>query len=228
MGKRLFDFAAAGLALALLSPLFLGIMLVLRLTGEGKVFYGQERRGRFGRSFRILKFATMLENSPNLPGGDITVGNDPRILPIGHFLRDTKINELPQLINIVKGEMSVIGPRPLTLRVAALFPDDYWQRIAGLRPGLSGIGSIVFRDEETLLAKAPDRQAIYSKAIVPYKMALEIWYSENQSLIVDLKLIALTIAAVLRPNLLAEHYLSSLPPAPPEIAALRIQAKSRN
>src|SRR6266700_5527063 len=125
--KRVFDIIASGLAVVALSPLLLPVMLILRLTGEGKVFYAQERVGLGGRRFRILKFATMLENSPNLPGGDITVGRDPRILPVGRVLRDTKLNELPQLFNILLGDMSIIGPRPLTPRVASLFPASYWR-----------------------------------------------------------------------------------------------------
>jgi lipopolysaccharide/colanic/teichoic acid biosynthesis glycosyltransferase len=219
--KRLFDIAASGFALLVLSPLLLPIMLALRLTGEGEIFYYQKRVGRSGARFDIFKFATMLKNSPNMAGGDITTGNDPRVLPMGHFLRKTKINELPQLINIVRGDMSVIGPRPLTPRVAALFPAEHWTAMAKLRPGLSGIGSIVFRDEEDLLRDAPDREKAYAEAIVPYKVALERWYAQRVSLWLDMKLIALTILAVLRSGTQVSDYLRDLPPPPPALVALR-------
>jgi len=214
MIKRTFDFVVALLAVLLLSPLLLPVMVILRLTGEGEVFYLQERIGRGGKPFLIWKFATMLKDSPNLTGGDITVKRDPRVLPFGHFLRKTKINELPQLINIIKGDMSVIGPRPLTKRIAALFPAAYWQVLAAVRPGLSGIGSIVFRDEETLLSQAEDRQRVYSEVIVPYKMMLEEWYVAHQNLALDLKLIALTLLAVARPGMRVDRLFSDLP-APP-------------
>ena len=197
MAKRVFDILASLAAILVLSPLLLPVFLVLKCTGEGYVFYAQERVGRGGRLFRILKFATMLKNSPNMAGGDITVGRDPRVLPFGQFLRKSKINELPQLFNIVLGDMSVIGPRPLTPRVAALFPPQHWQNVRDLRPGLSGIGSIAFRDEERLLNAADDREGAYREIIVPYKMALEDWYARNQSFWVDLKLILFTIVAVL-------------------------------
>jgi lipopolysaccharide/colanic/teichoic acid biosynthesis glycosyltransferase len=221
MVKRVFDIVASVLALALLSPLLLPIALVLRLTGEGKVFYLQERIGRRNKVFLIYKFATMLEDSPNLPGGDITVCKDPRILPIGHFLRKTKINELPQLLNVIRGDMSIIGPRPLTKRVAALFPAGHWANVAELRPGLSGIGSIVFRDEETLLSAAQDRQTVYAEQIVPYKLALESWYARNQNFALDLMLIFLTLEAILSPNFEAARWLKNLPSAPEALSALR-------
>jgi lipopolysaccharide/colanic/teichoic acid biosynthesis glycosyltransferase len=219
--KRLFDILASGVAVLLLSPLLLPLMLLLRLTGEGKIFYAQERVSRGGGRFRILKFATMLENSPNMAGGDITVGRDPRILPFGHILRDTKLNELPQLFNILRGDMSIIGPRPLTPRVASLFSDSYWKQIADLRPGLSGIGSIAFRDEEALLRGAADRQKAYSEVIVPYKMALELWYARHVGLGTDLKLIFVTILAILKSGLKFEDYFSDLPPPPEAILRLR-------
>jgi lipopolysaccharide/colanic/teichoic acid biosynthesis glycosyltransferase len=201
MAKRLFDLSISTLALLLLIPLFLAVAVILLLTGEGKVFFRQDRRGQNGRTVRILKFNTMLQNSSCLSGGDITVGNDPRILPVGRFLRAMKIDELPMLIDIVTGDMSVIGPRPLPLRVAALFPESYWAKIADLRPGLSGIGSVVFRNEELLLSRAADRQETYSKVIVPYKSALEVWYAQNQSFFLDLKLTLLTVAVVFIPHI---------------------------
>jgi len=211
MLKRAFDIVAAGMALLVLSPLLLPIAGLLRATGEGEVFYRQDRIGRGGKRFRIYKFATMLKESPHLAGGDITVDRDPRILPCGRFLRKTKINELPQLLNVLAGDMSIIGPRPLTPRVAALFPAHYWEEIAELRPGLSGAGSIVFRNEEYLLSTAANREKVYAELVVPYKMALENWYRSNQSFALDLKLIALTVLAMLHHDLDVRSFLRGLP-----------------
>ena len=214
MLKRLFDILASGLAGLVLSPLLLPVMIILSLTGEGEIFYTQQRIGRDGKPFRILKFATMLKNSPNLPGGDITPGNDPRILPVGRFLRRTKLNELPQLFNVLLGDMSLIGPRPLTPRVVAMFPESHWRAVRHLRPGLSGISSVVFRDEEDIISVASDREEIYTHVIVPYKIALEGWYANNQSFWTDMKLIYLTIAAVLRWNADPNQFFLNLPPSP--------------
>ena len=221
MLKRIFDIVLSGIALLILSPLLVPIAIVLRFTGEGEVFYRQQRLGRDGKPFGILKFATMLKNSPNMTGGDISTRGDPRILPVGHFLRSTKINELPQLINIVIGDMSIIGPRPFTPGIAALFDADHSRAVAHLRPGLSGIGSIVFRDEEGLLAGIPDRMAVYRTAIVPYKAALERWYASHQSLGLDLKLIWLTVLAVLRPATRPDAWFHDLPAPPADLVALR-------
>jgi len=219
MVKRAFDILASLFAIIVLSPLLLPVIIILKFTGEGHIFYAQERVGRGGQHFKILKFATMLKNSPNMAGGDITVGRDPRVLPFGHFLRKTKINELPQLFNILRGDMSVIGPRPLTPRVAALFPPQHWLNVRELRPGLSGIGSIAFRDEEKLLNAAEDRERAYKELIVPYKMALEDWYGRNQSLWIDLKLILFTIVAVLNPLFDVSRAFNNLPSCSPALAS---------
>ena len=127
--SRLFDIILSVFALILLIPLFAAISVLLLCTGEGKIFYKQERVGREKKLFKLLKFATMLEDSPNLPGGDITLGNDPRVLPVGRILRKTKINELPQLINILRGELSLVGPRPLTPRNFAMYNQEVQETI---------------------------------------------------------------------------------------------------
>lgn len=224
MIKRFFDILASSVALAILSPLLIPVIVILRLTGEGEVFYAQERVGRGGKSFKIYKFVTMMKNSANMPGGDITVSGDPRILPFGRFLRKTKINELPQLANVLLGDMSIIGPRPLTARVAALFPTEHWTNVADFRPGLSGLGSIVFRDEETLLENSEDREKVYRDVIAPYKMALESWYARHQSLWVDFKLVACTVVAVVFPNFDVQNAFSDLPPRPKELDFLKQSA----
>ncbi len=197
---RFFDVFFSGLALLLLAPLLIPILVVLRLTGEGEVFYVQQRVGKGGRRFGLLKFATMLKNSPSIGTGTVTVKNDPRILPIGHFLRKTKINELPQLVNIFFGDMSIIGPRPQAERCFYAFPPDVQSEITKVRPGLSGIGSIVFRDEEELLHGARDQLAFYDRVIAPYKGALEKWYIENQGIATYFLLIFTTAWVVVFPT----------------------------
>lgn len=199
--KRVFDVSASLLALLIISPLFIPIIIVLKITGEGKIFYLQERVGESGRTFKLLKFATMLENSPNMTGGDVTIGNDPRVLPAGKFLRKTKINELPQLLNIIKGDMSIVGPRPMTLKNFAYYSIDVQNKIKDLKPGLTGIGSIVFRDEETFLKRTTkDAITFYKEDIAPYKGELESWYSKKKSFLMDMVLIFVTIYVVLFPK----------------------------
>lgn len=189
---RVFDILLSGLALLLLAPVLIPILVVLRLTGEGEVFYLQQRVGKDGRRFGLLKFATMLKNSASIGTGTVTVKNDPRILPLGHFLRKTKINELPQLINILRGDMSIVGPRPQAERNFYAFPLDVQSEITKVRPGLSGIGSIVFRDEEQLLHDAQDQVAFYDHVIAPYKGSLEKWYITRQSILTYFLLIFAT------------------------------------
>ena len=150
---RFFDILFSIMGLMFLSPILLIVMLILRVTGENEIFYRQERIGQNGKKFYILKFATMLKNSPNMGSGSITSKDDPRILPFGHFLRKTKINEIPQLLNVVCGDMSLIGPRPHVKRDLAGIDRFILKMILNQKPGLSGVGSIVFRNEERILQK---------------------------------------------------------------------------
>lgn len=209
--KRMFDLFVAAIAILVLIPLLVLVIVILRLTGEGEVFFCQTRIGRQRKPFGILKFATMLKDSQSLPGGDITVRSDPRVLRFGKFLRKTKINELPQLFNVLIGDMSLIGYRPLTPRVAALFDNAYWQQVGHLRPGLSGVGSIVFRDEEAVLGNATDREKTYRDVIVPQKAALELWYANHVGMFTDLKLIIFTLVAVVIPDFDIRRYFAGLP-----------------
>ena len=197
--QRLFDIIFSGFALLVLSPLLIPIVILLRFSGEGEIFFVQQRVGKDGKKFGLLKFATMLKNSPNMGTGTVTVKHDPRILPMGHFLRKTKINELPQLLNILKGDMSVIGPRPQAQRCFDAFSTDVQGEIIKVRPGLSGIGSIVFRDEENLLHGARDQVGFYDNVIAPYKGEVEKWYIRNQGLKNYFLLIFLTVWVVLFP-----------------------------
>ena len=180
--QRFLDIVFSGIALLVLSPLLLPVVLILRLTGEGEVFFRQDRIGLHGKSFGLLKFATMLKNSPNVGTGTVTVKDDPRVLQFGRFLRKTKLNELPQLLNIFMGDMSIIGPRPQTRRCFDAFPPKSQAEIVKVRPGLSGIGSIVFRDEEELMHASKEPERFYDEVIMPYKGRLEEWYVANQGL----------------------------------------------
>lgn len=198
--QRFFDILFSALALLVLSPLLVPIAIFLRFTGEGEIFFLQNRVGRDGKPFALYKFATMLKNSPNMGTGTVTLKNDPRILPAGKFLRKTKINELPQLLNILNGDMSIIGPRPQTQRCFDAFPKRSQEAIVKVRPGLSGIGSIVFRDEEEMMHGHKDPNYFYDQVIMPYKGELEEWYVQNQGLYTYLMLIGLTAWVVLMPG----------------------------
>lgn len=216
---RIVDFLLSLIALIILSPALTFVMIALRLTGEGEVFYKQERVGRNNQKFLLLKFATMLKNSPNLGTGNITVKNDPRVLPFGQFLRKTKINELPQLINVMKGDMALIGPRPLTEDNFQMYSDDVQSAVQSLRPGLSGVGSIVFRNEEELLSGANASGDFYIDHIAPFKGELEKWYSSHRSIFVDIMLIILTIVYVLFPSSTAlSRIFPSLPSMPSKLS----------
>lgn len=198
---RFFDMLFSGIAITVLFPFMIPVMIGLKLTGEHYIFYRQPRIGRGGKVFYVLKFATMLKDSPNMPGGVLTQKDDPRILPMGNFLRKTKINELPQLVNILLGQMSVIGPRPQARQHYDLYSSRVKAKIDTVPPGLSGIGSVAFRDEESMLDRIPgDRDAFHDHVITPYKGELEVWFVENRNLRNYFKLILLTVLAVVKPE----------------------------
>jgi len=199
--KRLMDITLSGLALVVLSPLLIPVSIGLLVTGEHYVFYFQQRIGRYNKKFGIWKFATMLKNSPNLTGGLHTTRRDPRVLPLGHFLRMTKINELPQLVNILMGDMSIVGPRPLVDKTFDPYPEHVRKVIYNVRPGLTGIGSIVFRDEERLLSDSGmPLEEFYAKHIAPAKGELELWYQKNLSFRTDVMIIFLTAWVIAFPK----------------------------
>jgi lipopolysaccharide/colanic/teichoic acid biosynthesis glycosyltransferase len=216
--QRFFDILFSSLALLVLAPLLVPVVLILRFTGEGEIFFRQDRIGLGGEPFGLLKFATMLKDSPNLGSGTITLKDDPRVLPFGKFLRATKINELPQLINILKGDMSVIGPRPQTRRCFDAFPAESQAEIIRVRPGLSGIGSVVFRAEERMMADANDADRMYDEGIMPYKGKLEEWYVANQGLVTYFLFIFLTMwVVVFSKSRLHWKLLKGLPEPPDEL-----------
>ncbi len=199
--KRLIDVLLSLIALIILLPLMIPVCIGLLLTGEHYIFYFQKRIGYKNKYFKIWKFATMLKASPNLGTGFYTTKNDPRILPLGGFLRHTKINELPQLINILIGDMSIIGPRPLVDKTFEPYAEHVKSSIYNVKPGLTGIGSIVFRDEEQLLTEAKIPLAEYYKLhISPYKGEIELWYQDHVSFYTDFMLIFLTGWVIIAPN----------------------------
>lgn len=221
--KRIFDTIVAATMLFASFPIFLVTMAILRLTGEREVFYRQKRVGLEERRFTLYKFATMLKNSPNIGTGTVTVANDPRVLPVGRVLRWTKINELPQLWNVLRGDMSLIGPRPLAEPDFSCYNSAVRHQITRVRPGLSGVGSIVFRNEEEMLSRSTrEPTEAYRLELAPYKGALECWYVENRSFALDLRLLALTAFVVLLPNgRWHERWLRRVPAPPRDLPQSR-------
>lgn len=216
---RVLDVLLSGSALLVLSPLLVVIALVLRLTGEHEVLYRQRRVGQHGREFDLVKFATMLKDSPNLGAGLLTLKDDPRVLPFGRLLRRTKLNELPQLFNVLAGDMSLIGPRPLAPVHFGMYAPELRALLSTVRPGLSGLGSIVFRSEDEIVARAVDRQAFYANVVSRYKGQIEAWAIEHRSLRLYLLLIGLTLWITVRPaSELHRRLLPGLPPMPDALA----------
>ena len=212
--KRLLDIVVSFVTLIILLPVFIPIIVILRFSAEGEVFYFQERYGIHNSKFQIWKFATMLKNSMNIGTGSITLQNDPRVTKVGSFLRKTKINELPQIINILKGDISLVGPRPLVTETFYAYSDEILSKIYKVKPGLTGIGSIIFRDEESIVSSAKDEDPheFYKRVIAPYKGELEMWYQENRSFFLDLQLIFMTAWVILFPkSYLYKKWFKNLP-----------------
>ena len=217
--KRAMDIVVSGVSVLALAPVWVPIAVVLKLTGDHDVFYGQTRIGLGNRHFKIWKFVTMVRNAETMAGGMHTTQGDPRVTRIGRFLRKTKLNELPQIFNILFGDMSVVGPRPQVDETFAPFSDEVKARIYTVRPGLTGIGSLVYRDEERILSQCGKRgvtvQYCYEQEIAPHKGALEMWYLEHISFWTDLKLVFATAWVVLFPaSGLVERWFPGLPKRP--------------
>ena len=212
---RIIDVVLSTMAFFILLPFFIPIIIILLLTGENKVFYFQKRVGYKNQDFKIIKFATMLANSENMGTGSLTLKNDSRVLPFGAFLRKTKINELPQILNIIKGDLSIVGPRPQMRVDFEKYSDQIQKKIYNVKPGLTGIGSIVFRDEEQLISaasKVENPHHFYKRVIAPYKGELEMWYQSNRSIYLDFQLIFITAWAIFFPKTrLYEKWFNNLP-----------------
>jgi lipopolysaccharide/colanic/teichoic acid biosynthesis glycosyltransferase len=195
MSKRLFDLLLSSLGLVVLSPLLLLIALAIKLDSPGPVCFRQERVGLRGKPFRIHKFRTM-RHEPACQGLQITVGCDARITRIGRFLRSSKLDELPQLLDVWVGDMSLVGPRPDVPRYVALYPAGLREKVLSVRPGITDIASIEYRDESSVLARAADPEHAYVHEVLPHKLALSASYVDQASVWLDIKLIARTIKAI--------------------------------
>jgi lipopolysaccharide/colanic/teichoic acid biosynthesis glycosyltransferase len=195
MAKRAFDLLVAGLAVVLLAPLLAAIALWVKLDSAGPVFYRQQRVGRGGVPFDIHKFRSMVAQAA--PGGlPITVGDDPRITRAGRFLRRSKLDELPQLFDVLCGSMSLVGPRPEVPRYVALYPAALRDKVLSVRPGITDPASIAWRDESTLLARAADPERTYIEEVMPAKLRCAAQYVDEMSLATDLRLIGATLRRV--------------------------------
>lgn len=217
--KRFIDILLSLLGMLIFLPFFIPLAIALKLTGEGYIFYLQERRGYKNQKFKIWKFATMLLASPSLGTGSITIANDWRLTPMGKYLRGSKVNEIPQLINILLGEMSIIGPRPLMEVDFLKFTPEIQQRFYNCKPGLTGIASIIFRNEEKLHSNSIiDPHEFDRLYIAPYKGELEIWYQNNISFYTDMMLLFLTAWAIVSPDSnLVYTIFKNLPKKPAEL-----------
>ncbi|AUN15279.1 sugar transferase [Paraclostridium sordellii] len=192
--KRLFDIVASSIGLILLSPILILIAICIKLDSKGPVFFKQVRVGKNKELFKIYKFRTMVTDAEKL-GKQITVGNDTRITKVGTFIRKCKLDELPQLINVLKGDMSLVGPRPEVPKYVELY-DDYQEQILLVQPGITDYASIEFRNESEILGESENPESKYINDIMPYKIELNIKYIKNISLYEDLKLITRTIKAI--------------------------------
>ena len=196
MLKRSLDLLLASCGLLLLTPLLLPIALAIKLDSRGPAFFRQERVGRFGVPFRIHKFRTMAHD-PRGAGSQITVGADARITRVGAFLRRHKLDELPQLIDVLQGTMSLVGPRPEVPRYVAMYPPVLRDKVLSVRPGITDAASIAFRDESELLARASDPEREYVQVVMPRKLALAASYADQQTLVLDLQILWRTLRVLL-------------------------------
>lgn len=190
--RRAFDASAAAAGLVLLSPLFVIAAIAIRRGSPGSVFFRQERVGRDGTPFRIVKFRTMRQDA-EASGRQITVGADPRITRVGAFLRRSKLDELPQLINVVRGEMALVGPRPEVPRYVAHY-DAGQRRVLDVRPGITDPASVAYRDENALLGAADDPDEVYLREVMPAKLAMNLDYLQRRTLLSDVGVILATVA----------------------------------
>ncbi len=194
--KRLFDMAASGIGLLLLAPLLLVLAAWIKCDSAGPVFFLQERVGLCGKLFRIIKFRSMRQHHA---GPQITVGEDARITRSGRFIRAYKLDELPQLINVLLGDMSLVGPRPEVPRYVALYPADVREEVLSVRPGMTDLASVQYRSESDLLAASSDPELTYTTVILPAKLALYQQYVRQRSLWLDVRIIGMTLGILFKP-----------------------------
>ncbi len=195
--KRLIDIVLAGIALVVLAPMLVVVALLIKLDSAGPVFFRQERMGRGVRPFLIYKFRTMVRDAPE-KGGPLTFGPDPRITRLGGWLRKTKLDELPQLLNILMGDMGFVGPRPEVRMYVEMFPQEF-EQILRIRPGLTDLASLKYRNESEVLGSFENAEEAYVRVILPDKIRLAKQYLEQSSLFFDLTLVCKTLLKVARP-----------------------------
>lgn len=193
--KRIFDITTSFLVILVLSPLFIIISIIILLESRGGFFYGQIRVGKDGKEFRLLKFRSMKVNSDLK--GQLTVGNDPRVTPFGRFIRKTKLDEFPQLINILAGDMSVVGPRPEVPKYVKLYTQEQ-KTVLSVRPGLTDLASIEYFNEQEKLGESDDPEKLYIEEIMPEKLKLNLKYIKSQSIKNDVKIIFKTIGKIFK------------------------------
>lgn len=194
IAKRLFDFIVSLIGFIILIPVFLIVSILIKLDSRGPILFKQKRVGRYGKVFNILKYRTMVIDAEKY-GKQITVGNDSRITKIGAFLRKSKLDELPQLINVIKGDMSLVGPRPEVPKYVALY-DENQKRILNVRPGITDYASIEYRDENSILGKVENPEEYYINNIMPHKIKLNMRYIENNNIFIDIGIIFKTIFSI--------------------------------
>ena len=229
MMTRILDFLLALVAILILLPFMAPLLVLLRVTGDGEVFYYQKRKGKHGKDFFLIKLSTMNKDSVNSGMGSITVRDDPRIKFMGHTLRRWKLNELPQVVNILLGDLSVVGPRPLIEGTTGYnaYPDDLKSKIFSNRPGLTGIGSIVFRDEEAILSSVDNPHDFYARELAPFKADLELWYIENKSVKTDIGIIICTAISIISPkSRMYENIFSGIPKVPEKLKGYMVKEPS--
>jgi lipopolysaccharide/colanic/teichoic acid biosynthesis glycosyltransferase len=197
MLKRVFDLIASGIGILILTPILIGVALAIKLDSNGPVFFRQERVGRFGECFRIHKFRTM-ETDAERRGLQITVGADARVTRVGQWLRKYKLDELPQLLDVWLGHMSLVGPRPEVPRYVACYPADVRAVVLSVRPGITDRASIEFKDENEILGRAADPNHAYIQEVLPIKIRYYVEYVNTRSLFGDVLLILRTIKAIVR------------------------------
>jgi len=196
IAKRLFDLVASGLGLLLLAPMLLAIALAIKLESPGQVFFRQERVGRYGKTFRIHKFRTMVTDAERL-GLQITVGSDARVTRVGGVLRKYKLDELAQLIDVFVGDMSLVGPRPEVPRYVAYYPAEVRELVQSVKPGITDWASIKFKDENEILGRSDDPHAAYVNEVLPIKIGYYTEYVRRRTFFGDLRIIFATLGALL-------------------------------
>ncbi len=193
--KRVFDIVISLLILLITCPFFLLLALAIKIDSRGPVFYRQVRVGRYGRDFKIFKFRTMVQNADKI-GLAITTGHDPRITRVGHLIRKCRLDEFSQLLNVLKGDMSLVGPRPEVRRYVEVYAPEYWATLL-VRPGITAPSSIAFRNEDELLSAGGDPETIYVEEILPKKCALNLEYIKKITVCHDVRIMFQTVTAVL-------------------------------